>query len=92
MLTNPSVIVEALSRRTEAYDRGLKWESYRDLPSVKDYVLVSQTIPRVEHYQREASGEWHYRVVEAGGVVNLSIAASIAIDAIYSGVFQLEGE
>lgn len=92
VLTNPSVIVEVLSRRTEAYDRGLKWESYRDLSSVRDYVLLSQTTPRVEHYRREASGEWHYRVVEAGGGVTLSNGASIAIDTIYSGVFQLEGE
>src|SRR5262245_51479650 len=34
VLANPSVVVEVLSKRTEAYDRGTKWESYRDLSSV----------------------------------------------------------
>lgn len=92
VLANPSVVIEVLSKRTEAYDRGLKWESYRELPSVTDYLLVLQSSPRVEHYLREASGEWHYRVVGVGGSVTLSNGAKLGIDAIYAGVFELEGE
>jgi Uma2 family endonuclease len=92
VLSNPSVIVEVLSTRTEAYDRGLKWESYRDLGSVTDYLLASQSAPRIEHYRREASGDWHYRVVEAGGRVALSNGATISLDTVYTGVFELEGE
>jgi Uma2 family endonuclease len=92
VLTNPAVVVEVLSKSTEAYDRGLKWESYRDLPSVTDYVLVSQSVPRIEHFQREASGEWHYRVVQAGGRIKLSNGAAIDVDTIYAGVLELEGE
>jgi len=92
VLANPSVVIEVLSKRTEAYDRGLKWESYRDLVSVTDYLLVSQATPRMEHYRREASGEWHYRVVQSGGQVVLSNGATIQVDAVYLGVFELEGE
>jgi Uma2 family endonuclease len=92
VLANPSVVVEVLSKRTEAYDRGLKWESYRELPSVTDYLLLSQVAPRFEHYRREASGEWHYRVVPAGGRVTLSNGAVLEVDAVYAGVFELEGE
>jgi Uma2 family endonuclease len=92
VLSNPSVVIEVLSKRTEPYDRGLKWESYRQLPSVTDYLLVSQATPQVEHYRRETSGEWHYRVVVAGGRVILSNGAILSIDAIYAGVFQLDGE
>ncbi len=92
VLANPSVVVEVLSKRTEAYDRGLKWESYRELPSVTDYLLLSQVAPRFEHYRREASGEWHYRVVSAGGRVTLSNGAVLELDAVYAGVFELEGE
>ena len=92
VLSNPSVVIEVLSKRTEGYDRGLKWESYRQLPSVTDYLLVSQVSPQIEHYQREASGEWHYRVATAGGRVTLSNGSQIAIDAVYAGVFELEGE
>jgi len=92
VLANPSVVIEVLSKRTEAYDRGLKWESYRELSSVTDYLLLSQSAPRIEHYRREASGEWHYRVVPPGGRVTLTNGAAIAVDTISSGVFELEGE
>ena len=92
VLANPSVVIEVLSKRTEAYDRGLKWESYRELTSVTDYLLLSQAAPRIEHYLREASGEWHYRVVPAGGRVTLTNGAIISVDAIYAGVFELAGE
>jgi Uma2 family endonuclease len=92
VLTNPRVIIEVLSKRTEPYDRGLKWESYRTLPSVTDYLLVSQTTPRIEHYQRQPSGEWLYRVVEAGESVRLSIGAALSIDAVFAGVLELSGE
>jgi hypothetical protein len=56
VLSNPSVVVGVLSRRTEAYDRGQKWEWYRRIVAVTDYLLVSQTAPRIEHYRREANG------------------------------------
>lgn len=92
VLVNPAVVIEVLSKRTEAYDRGLKWESYRELPSVTDYVLVSQVAPCFEHYRREASGEWHYRVVSPGGRVTLSNGAIVELDSVYAGVFELEGE
>jgi Uma2 family endonuclease len=92
VITNPAILVEVLSKSTEAYDRGLKWESYRDLPSVTDYLLVSQSVARIEHFLREASGEWHYRVVQAGGRITLSNGAVIGVDAVYDGVFELEGE
>jgi Uma2 family endonuclease len=90
-LINPSVVVEVLSKSTEAYDRGAKWEDYRQLPSVTDYLLVSQTAPRIEHFQR-GEGEWHYRVAAAGGRVKLTNGAVLEVDAVFRGVFELEGE
>jgi Uma2 family endonuclease len=68
VLANPSVIVEVLSRSTEAYDRGDKWEAYQRLPSLTDYLLVSQGTAQVEHFQREEGGSWRYRLVEPGGL------------------------
>ena len=91
-LINPSVVVEVLSKSTEAYDRGAKWDDYRQLPSVTDYLLVSQTAPRIEHFQREARGEWHYRVVGAGGRVSLKTGAVVEVDSVFEGAFELEGE
>ena len=51
-LTNPTVIIEVLSRSTEAYDRGEKFAHYRRLESLTDYVLVAQDKVRVEHFVR----------------------------------------
>jgi Uma2 family endonuclease len=92
VLANPSVVVEVLSKSTEAYDRGKKWDGYRQIASVGDYLLVSQSVPRIEHFQREASGEWHYRVVGAGGRVSLKTGAVVEVDSVFRGVFELEGE
>jgi Uma2 family endonuclease len=90
VLANPSVIVEVLSPSTEAYDRGDKWESYQRLASLTDYLLVAQASARVEHYQREGDGSWRYRVLEAGDTITLTNGATLAIDSIYEGAFELE--
>lgn len=90
VLLNPSVIVEVLSPSTERYDRGLKWESYRAMPSVTDYLLMSQTSARIEHYRRESGAEWHYRVAEAGDRILLSSGAALDVSAVYEGVFSLD--
>lgn len=56
--TNPTVIVEVLSKTTEAYDRGRKFEHYRRLPSLREYVLVSQEAATIERFTREGDGRW----------------------------------
>ncbi|WP_437733967.1 Uma2 family endonuclease [Sorangium sp. So ce1335] len=90
VLANPSVVVEVLSPSTEAYDRGGKWGAYQRIPSLTDYLLVSQVSVRVEHYRREADDSWRYRVIEAGGSITLANGATLPIDAIYEGAFELD--
>src|SRR5688500_2445576 len=46
-VTNPTVIIEVLSDSTESWDRGGKFAHYRLLPSLREYVLVSQSEPRI---------------------------------------------
>ena len=57
-LRYPCLIVEVLSDKTEAFDRGDKFEDYRHLDSLQEYVLVSQTRKRVECFRRNAEGQW----------------------------------
>ncbi|MDW8269982.1 MAG: Uma2 family endonuclease [Anaerolineae bacterium] len=57
-VTNPVLIVEVLSPSTEAYDRGRKFEFYRSLESLQEYVLVDQDRFLVEHYRRREDGTW----------------------------------
>ena len=52
-LLNPIILVEVLSPSTEVYDRREKFAHYRQLPSLREYVLVSQDKVLVEHYRRQ---------------------------------------
>lgn len=58
VLLNPVVIFEVLSRSTETYDRGEKFERYKTIETLTDYVLVSQDRARIEHFSRQADGAW----------------------------------
>jgi Uma2 family endonuclease len=58
VLLNPTVIVEILSKSTEAYDRGGKFAQYRTLDSLLDYLLVSQDRPLIERFTRQPDGGW----------------------------------
>ncbi|MBV5309202.1 Uma2 family endonuclease [Chromatium okenii] len=57
-LLNPLLIIEVLSHSAEGYDRGAKFLHYRNLPSLQDYLLVSQHEIRIEHYTRQADHCW----------------------------------
>jgi Uma2 family endonuclease len=57
-VTNPTVLVEVLSDSTEAYDRGRKFEHYRQIPSLREYLLVSQKEPRIEQFIRQPADRW----------------------------------
>ena len=75
-VTNPMVIVEVLSRSTEDYDRGDKFEHYKSLPSLQQYVLVSHRDRSIEVWTREHGGSWMSTIAREGGVALLA-----AIDA-----------
>jgi len=92
VVANPTILVEVLSSSTEQYDRGLKWEGYQRLPSLTDYVLVSQREPRIEHFRRESSGSWVYRSAVSGGRVTLSNGATLDIDAVFDRLLELPGD
>lgn len=86
-ITNPRLIVEVLSDSTEAFDRGEKFVGYRSLPSLIDYLLVSQHERRVEHYTRQDDGSWNLRTHGPGGVVRIaSLSIEIPIDDLFDGV------
>jgi Uma2 family endonuclease len=57
-LLNPTLIVEILSPATESYDRGKKFQHYRTLDSLQEYVLIAQDSYRIEHFVRQAGGRW----------------------------------
>ncbi len=65
-LHSPLLLVEVLSPSTEVYDRGLKFNQYKKLPSLRHYLLVSQKAWLVEWYQLTEHGAWaHTALAEA---------------------------
>ena len=87
-LLNPVVIVEVLSESTEAYDRGEKFEHYQYIESLKDYLLVSQSPYRIEHYVRQGKRDWRYSEYhDVDEVVKLNIiGAELALKDVYAKV------
>jgi Uma2 family endonuclease len=63
VLLNPTVIFEILSPSREVFDRGEKFSAYRQRESLQVYILVSQHFPKIEMYQRQASGGWYFSEV-----------------------------
>ncbi len=57
-LLNPDVIIEVLSDSTEKYDRGEKFKQYRQLESLKEYVMISQNYRSIEKFFRDKNGQW----------------------------------
>jgi Uma2 family endonuclease len=91
VLENPMIIIEVLSESTKMKDKGEKFECYRSLPSFKEYVLVYQTIPRVETWYKEAADLW--RISSAHGLDKSiylhTLDLTIALKDIYTNIENL---
>lgn len=85
-VVNPTVIVEVLSDSTEAYDRGKKFENYRQIPSLREYLLVSQKEPRIEQFVRQETEQWLLR--EAAGLEAALALPSLEIKISLAEVFD----
>lgn len=83
VLLNPVLVVEVLSESTERFDRGDELAGYRSIPSLVDYVLVSQGDRRVEVHTRQSTGGWLLQTYEDDGVVLPSLDATLSLDSIY---------
>lgn len=64
VITNPSFIAEVLSPSTELYDRGGKFRKYQRLPSLREYLLLSQTERLAELFLRQEDDTWNLRVLD----------------------------
>ena len=87
-IANPVVLIEVLSKSTEAYDRGEKSAHYRRIESLQEYLLVAQGTVRVERYRRTGKNKWVLsEFTDVGEMLELaSLGIDIPIAAIYDGV------
>jgi Uma2 family endonuclease len=83
----PCLVIEVLSDRTEAFDRGKKFSDYRHLDSLQEYVLISQDTMNVECFRRNEKGRWELYPYEQEQEIHLaSIDFYCPIAAIYEDV------
>jgi Uma2 family endonuclease len=87
-VVNPRLIVEVLSPSSELYDRGQKFERYRELDSLTEYVLVSQDTALVESYFRQPDGTWLFSVNSGldSAVKLRSVDIHLPLSEVYAGL------
>jgi Uma2 family endonuclease len=87
IIDNPIVIVEVLSPSTESYDRGEKFDAYRQLPSLRDFVLIHQKEPRIEVFSLQSDGSWN--PTEVSGMNATLTLESRAIKVPLTSIYEL---
>lgn len=86
-ITYPCLIIEVLSKSTEAYDRGGKFKLYRKNPMLRDYLLVSSTSIEMELHHKNNAGEWIFTSYQEGDILELkSINLRFPVEDIYRGL------
>ena len=88
VILNPILVVEVLSESTAAFDRGKKFQSYQQMESLQEYLLVAQDEYVVEHYLRQENDHWLYTKVTGleEAIILPTLKCQIALSDIYSKV------
>jgi Uma2 family endonuclease len=87
VVLNPKVIVEVVSDSTEAFDRGEKFQRYQTyLPNLRDYILISQHRPQIEHFCRQPDGSWSYHSYV--GLETTFAIESIGCDVLLADIYR----
>jgi Uma2 family endonuclease len=68
-ITNPLMIAEVLSKSTESYDRGKKFEHYRTIPTFQEYILIDQYRMHVDQFSKTEEGRWLFSEYDGEGAV-----------------------
>jgi Uma2 family endonuclease len=87
-ILNPSVIIEVLSPGTKDYDRGGKFKLYRDIATLKEYILVDTETTNIESFRINDSGYWEleeYKKIDASLLVK-TVQVTIPVAEIYEGI------
>ncbi len=92
-LLNPLIVIEILSPSTQSYDHSLKWDKYRHIPALQEFILVESEKIGVQHYRRQfpehpERNNWYLHIAETRAEI-LSINAidyELSLQEIYERV------
>jgi Uma2 family endonuclease len=84
-VVQPTVLIEILSPSTRNYDRGVKFMLYRDIPSLREYILVDTEAVRIEAFRINSGGHWELEEYKSltGQLSLVSIQVTIPVVEIY---------
>ncbi len=87
-IINPSLVVEVASPATEGYDRGAKFNLYRRMASLREYLVISQSEPSLDLFIRQDSNEWLLRSASGfdGSLILPVLGVTLSLKEIYAGV------
>ena len=87
-ITNPSLLVEVASPATEGYDRGAKFNLYRRMASLREYLVISQSEPSLDLFIRQDADEWLLRSASGldGHLILPVLRVTLSLKEIYAGV------
>jgi Uma2 family endonuclease len=87
-LLNPSVIVEVLSPSTESYDKGNKFFTYQQIPSLKEYILVDTSATSIQTIVKKDDGLWKFETINepTASLTITTIEQQILLSDIYYNV------
>ena len=85
---NPIVIIEVLSKSTKNYDRGEKFKLYRDIATLKEYILADSESIHIEVFRLNEYGHWELEEYNSlsDAVIIKAIDETIVLSEIYDGV------
>ncbi|HWS52618.1 MAG TPA: Uma2 family endonuclease [Pyrinomonadaceae bacterium] len=88
IILNPVLLIEVLSKSTEAFDRGLKFQAYQKVASLREYLLVAQDRPFVEQFVRQEDGMWVYAAFDGreASLTLPSVGCALNLGAVYDKV------
>jgi Uma2 family endonuclease len=85
-LINPIIIIEILSPSTETYDRGEKFQHYRTIKTLQEYILIAQDKYRIERFTRQDSNEW--LLSESVGLHTALTLATIQVTLVLADIYE----
>lgn len=86
IVTNPKIIIEVLSDSTQNYDKTEKFRAYRSLPSLQEYILISQSSYYVEQFIKQTEQQWLFNAIE--GENNHLALASVDFSISFFQIYQ----
>ncbi|HEY9810401.1 MAG TPA: Uma2 family endonuclease [Halomicronema sp.] len=86
--TNPNLIIEIFSSRTQATDRQEKFLNYQLIPTLQEYLLISEKEPKIEIHRKNEQGNWISQTLKETDSLHIqTLNLTISVEEIYQNSF-----